>query len=142
MSNFFASVYFKRKVDILFLEVLHMLTYVKDYSLDNLKNKLLVLYVLNITDIIFTLLLLNTGYYMEANILMNSAVQSYAASFCLKVLLPGILLLYVFFRLKSANERQLRNSNIMISGITVVYAFINLSHLVWFSILPLFIMNS
>ncbi len=119
-----------------------MLAFIKDYSLDNLKNKLFVLYVLNITDIIFTLLLLNTGFYIEANILMISAVQSYAASFCLKVLLPAILLLYVFYRLKSANERQLRNSNIMISGITVVYAFINLSHLVWFSILPLFIMNS
>ncbi|HHW38755.1 MAG TPA: hypothetical protein GXX18_16240 [Bacillales bacterium] len=118
-----------------------MLAYVKDYSLDNLKNKLIVLYVLNVTDIVFTLLLLNTGYYIEANTLMNSAVQNYTASFCLKVLLPAILLLYIFYRLKSANVRQLKNSNIMINGITAVYAFINLSHLVWFSILPIFIMN-
>lgn len=119
-----------------------MLAYVKDCSLDNLKNKLIVLYVLNVTDIVFTLFLLNTGYYLEANILMTSAVQSYTASFNLKVVLPAILLLYVFYRLKSANDRQLRNSNIMISGITIVYAFINLSHLVWVSLLPLFIMNS
>ncbi len=134
-------VYFKHKVDILIREVLHILAYVKDYSLDNLKNKLIILYVLNVTDIVLTLLLLDTGYYIEANFLMTTAVQSYTASFCLKILLPAILLLYVFFRLKSANERQLRNSNIMISGITVVYAFINLSHLVWVSLLPLFIMN-
>lgn len=134
-------VYFKHKVDILIREVLHIVAYVKDYSLDNLKNKLIILYVLNVTDIVLTLLLLDTGYYIEANFLMTTAVQSYTASFCLKILLPAILLLYVFFRLKSANERQLRNSNIMISGITVVYAFINLSHLVWVSLLPLFIMN-
>lgn len=119
-----------------------MLVYVKDYSLENLKNKLIVLYVLNVTDIVLTLFLLNTGYYTEANILMTSAVQSYAASFSLKVLLPAILLLYVCYRLKSANEQQLKNSNIMISGITVLYAIINLSHLVWVSLLPLFIMNS
>lgn len=119
-----------------------MMAYVMDYSLENLKNKLIALYVLNVTDIVFTLLLLNTGYYIEANILMTSAVQSYTTSFSLKVLLPAILLLYVFYRLQSANERQLRNSNIFISGITAVYAFINLSHLVWFSLLPLFILNN
>jgi hypothetical protein len=124
------------------MEVLHLIAYIKDNSLGNLKNKLIVLYVLNVTDIIFTLLLLNTGYYIEANVLMTSAVQSYSASFSLKVLLPAILLLYVFYRLQSANERQLRNSNILISGITTVYAFINLSHLVWFSLLPLFILNN
>lgn len=115
-----------------------MLAYVKDYSLDNLKNKLILLYVLNVTDIVFTLLLLNTGYYIEANILMTSAVQSYTASFGLKILLPAILLLYISYRLKSANTRQLKNSNIMISSITVVYAVINLSHLLWFSLLPIF----
>lgn len=122
--------------------MLHLIAYIKDNSLGNLKNKLIVLYVLNVTDILFTLLLLNTGYYIEANVLMTSAVQSYTASFSLKVLLPAILLLYVFYRLQSANERQLRNTNILISGITTVYAFINLSHLVWFSLLPLFILNN
>jgi hypothetical protein len=51
-----------------------MIAFIKNYSLDNIKNKLLMLYILNVTDIVFTLLLLSTGFYMEANGLMSNAV--------------------------------------------------------------------
>jgi hypothetical protein len=119
------------------MEVFQMIAFIKNYSLDNIKNKLLMLYILNVTDIVFTLLLLSTGFYMEANGLMSNAVQSPAASIALKVILPAVLFICVYFRMHKATLQQLKKSNFLITGATVLYALINLSHLVWFCILPI-----
>lgn len=118
-----------------------MIAFIKNHSHKNINKKLLLLYVLNVTDLLFTLLLLSTGYFMEANRLMTSAVENKAAGFMLKVILPAIILLYVYYRIQHATEKQLKRANLMISGITVIYAFINASHLVWLTILPLLVLN-
>ncbi|HHY73112.1 MAG TPA: hypothetical protein GX497_07785 [Bacillus bacterium] len=119
-----------------------MVTFIKDYSLDTIKSKLWMLYLLNITDIVFTILLLSTGYYIEANFFMTSAVQDPVTSVNLKVILPAIVLLYVYYRAQFASNVQLKKTNVVISAITLTYAVINLSHLIWFAILPIFIMVS
>ena len=115
-----------------------MIEFIKDYSLDNIKNKLALLYILNLTDIIFTIILVNTGYYFEANFLMENVIKSYSASFLMKVVLPGILLLYIYLRMQSATEYQLKISNILISFATGLYATINAFHILWFILLPVF----
>lgn len=115
-----------------------MITFIKNFSLENIKFKLIVLYLLNITDIIFTVLLLGTGFYMEANSLMVDAVQSPSASFILKVLLPALLLVFLYIRMKKATETQLKKSNIVINIAISIYTLVNISHLVWFSLLPFF----
>ena len=122
-------------------EVLHLIVFIKNHSFESLKRKLIMLYVLNLTDLLFTLLLLSTGYFMEANIFMVSTVASLPKSFLLKIIFPAVLLLYVFYRLQSANERQRKRTNILISGMTGVYLLINISHLLWLALLPLFILN-
>jgi hypothetical protein len=121
------------------MEMIVLIPFIKNYTLENIKRKLLILYLLNATDIIFTLLLLATGFYIEANILMAKAVQSLSASFILKIVLPATLLFYLYIRMKKASEKQLKQSNIVINIATAVYTIINISHLIYFSLLGLFI---
>lgn len=120
------------------MEVTVLIVFMKKHSLENIKHKLLLLYLLNVTDIVFTILLLATGYYTEANLFMSKAVQNLFASFMLKVLLPAVLLFYIYIRIKTANEKQLKQSNIILNLATIVYTIINISHLVWFSIYGFF----
>ncbi|MBZ9689108.1 DUF5658 family protein [Clostridium estertheticum] len=115
------------------------MSFIKAYTYENIKYKLLILYLLNVTDILFTLLLLSTGLFMEANLLMVNAVQSVSASFILKIVLPAVLLLYIYIRMKKASETQLKQSNIILNIITGVYIIINFSHLIWFLLFGLFI---
>lgn len=77
-------------------------------------------------------MLLSTGLFMEANVLMAKAVDSLLSSFLLKVVLPAALLFYLYFRMKNASEKQLKQSNILLSVATGVYAVINIFHLVYF----------
>ena len=108
----------------------------KMYSLQKIKLKFLLLYILNITDIIFTFLLIRTGYFIEANKLMDKIMQSPSASILLKIVLPAVLFIVVFIRMQRATDRQLRISNYLINIATSIYALINLSHIVWLVMLP------
>ena len=111
-----------------------MIAFIKTYTLKNINYKLLILYVLNLTDILFTMLLLSTGCFMEGNILMRKAVQSIPASFLLKFILPALLLFYISLRIRNASEMQLKQSNTLLSIITAAYALINISHILCFSL--------
>jgi SpoIID/LytB domain protein len=53
--------------------------------------------------------------------------------------LPAVLLIFVYLRMQKGTEQQLRKSNYFINGANILYALINLSHLVWFAILALLI---
>lgn len=121
------------------MEVLILITFIKTYTLENIKRKLLILYLLNVTDICFTLLLLSTGLFMEANLLMERAVQSLSTSFILKIVLPATLLFYLYIRMKNASEKQLKQSNIVINIATAVYTIINIFHLIWFLLFGFFV---
>ena len=115
-----------------------MILFIKNYTLENIKYKLIILYLLNVTDIIFTFLLLATGFFIEANLLMAKAVQSLSTSFILKIILPAGLFFYLYLRMKKANEKQLKQSNIILNIATAVYGIINIFHLICFSLLGLF----
>lgn len=119
-----------------------MLAFIKKYSFEDIKYKLLILYLLNVSDIIFTLLLLTTGLYMEANILMVKAVESIPLSFILKILLPAALLFYLYIRMKKASEKQLKKSNIIINIAIAFYILINISHIVYSLLFGLFLLTS
>ncbi len=49
---------------------------IKSYTLPNIQRKLILLFILNALDIIFTLILLSTGLFIEANIIMANIVES------------------------------------------------------------------
>lgn len=87
--------------------------FIKNYSLHNIRNKLLALYMLNVTDIIFTILLLNTGFYMEANSLVSKLLQSPLLSLISKIVLPAVLFMFIYDRMRKATDRQLKQSNLL-----------------------------
>jgi hypothetical protein len=120
-------------------EVYCMVTFLRNYSFVSIKKKFIILYLLNVTDIIFTLLLLQTGLFAEVNFLMVKAVQSPVASVVLKIIVPAILLYYLYSRIKNADEDNLKASNIAINISLTIYVLVNLSHLVWIALLPVFI---
>lgn len=119
-------------------EVHCMVTFIRSYSLDYIKKKFIILYLLNVTDIIFTILLLRTGLFAEVNFLMIKAVQSPAASIIIKIIVPAILLFYLYARIKNADEPNLKASNIAINISLTIYTLVNISHLVWVALLPVF----
>jgi hypothetical protein len=118
-----------------------MIAFIKNYKLEMIKRKFILLYLLNVTDIIFTVLLLQTGYFAEVNLLMIKAVQSPAASIILKVLLPAVLLYCIYKRMKACDDLQLKAANIAVNISLSIYTLVNLSHLVWLALLPVFIMK-
>ncbi|MDF2484756.1 MAG: hypothetical protein K0R46_924 [Herbinix sp.] len=119
-----------------------MLLFIKNYNLSVLKKKYILLYVLNLTDIIFTILLLQTGYFREVNLIMAKAVEHPVACISFKAILPALLLGYVYRCIKEGGEEQHRISNIAVNISLSVYAFVNLSHLVWSAMLPFLILRN
>jgi hypothetical protein len=96
-----------------------------------IRIKLMIIYLLNLSDIIFTIVLLDTGYYMEANYLMRNVVEDVALSFAIKGIVPFILITMLAVRIKKADDRQKKISNIVINGCLLYYGLINISHLLW-----------
>lgn len=91
-------------------------------------GKLCLLGILNCTDIIFTYILVNTGVCYEANKVMFSVLSNKADCFGLKIVIPTLLLIYLYLRLKDANPKQVKISNRLINIAIVLYLFINISH--------------
>ena len=61
----------------------------KTGNLGSIRKKLITLYILNITDIIFTLFLVNTGMFIEANAIMAPVVNNMQIlSLIIKIAVP------------------------------------------------------
>jgi len=114
-----------------------MIAFIKNYTLLVIKKKLLFLYILNVLDIIFTLALLSTGLYMEINALMAGEVQKPIEIFIIKAVLPAVLLIFIYIRMQKATDKQLKQSNIIINIAVCLYILINISHIIWVSLIPL-----
>lgn len=125
-----------------------MVAFIKDYNLDSIKKKLILLYLLNVIDVIMTLLLLRTGLFREVNFIMAKLVQSPAASVLFKVVLPALMLYYLYVKIKESIElgsedpaqiyQELRITNIGINISLLIYTLVDFSHLIWTALLPYF----
>ena len=93
-----------------------------------LTKRLLMLYALNVTDWIFTLILVNTGYFYEANLFMNYAISNIWLGALLKCILC------VNNRMTSANKKQLSIAKKLINVIILYYIIINSSHIMWLTV--------
>ena len=102
-----------------------------DLVLGLIKRKFVIIYVLNVSDIVLTILLLQTGAFMEGNVFMRGIVESKAKSFIIKIGIPLILLFLVYKRIRAATEKQLAIGNVLINCCLAFYAVINISHLLW-----------
>lgn len=101
-----------------------------------LKYRLIFIYLLNVSDLIFTKMLIATGLFVEANMLMEPIISGYIST-VLKVGLVAALLIWIFHRLQAAKERQLVKAVYIINACLGLYILINLGHLVSFAALLL-----
>lgn len=108
-----------------------MLLFLHTYSLVNFRYKLLALYLLNVLDILLTLLLLNTGFFMEINPFMINIVDNSLKIILLKILLPAFLLFFLYKRINNASIKQLKTSHKLINIMLIFYTSINMSHIFW-----------
>lgn len=120
-------------------EVCHMIAFIRNSELMSIKKKLFLLYILNVIDIIFTLSLLRTGLFAEANFFMVKVVESPILSFLLKVVLPAIFLYYFYIKSKDAEKEQLRVTNFAINISLTIYTLVNISHLFWTAYIPIYL---
>lgn len=125
MFKFFISVH-------TLTEVINLLEFMKCYSLENIRKKFLFLYILNVSDIIFTIILYNTGLFTEVNSIIALTLNNPVLSILLKMSIPGILLFILSYRISSATEKQLKYSNIITNIALGIYFFINIMHLFYF----------
>ncbi len=101
-------------------------------DLGSIRRKLITIYIFNVTDIIFTVFLVNTGMFLEVNAIMALIVNNrQLLSIIIKVVIPFVLIFSVYQRIKEATEKQLYQSNIIINGCLIFYGLINVSHVVW-----------
>lgn len=111
-----------------------MLSYFKRCEYKNVRNKLLIVYALNINDIQLTRFLLQTNQFVEANPVMGFFMCTSNLSFFSKVILPAILISYIIFRMRNARPVQLKRSNIAVNIIFIIYTLINIMHLIWITV--------
>ena len=100
-------------------------------SLKAIRFKLFILYLLNVTDALMTKMLIETGDFYEANILLRGIVEDTLIFLILKIFVLGLLVALVGIRLYHATDRQLCLGNIPINILGILYLLINGSHLFW-----------
>ena len=110
---------------------------IKRCSHSDIKNKMVAIYILNVTDMIFTLLLCGTGYFMEVNPLVATFSSNSLVSLLTKAVIPALLFIYLYIRMKPATSAQLKKANALIVAMLFLYAVINVSHIVWLSVYTL-----
>lgn len=103
----------------------------KSKDIKIVKRTFIGIYILNVTDVIFTLLLLNTGLFMEGNIFMRQIIHNAPLSLAVKIFIPLFLMLYVFHRLNHTETtfKVLRMTKIGLFTTLSVYGIINVLHL-------------
>ena len=103
----------------------------KQGALSHIRLRLVILYGLNLTDYLFTLFLLRTGLFVEANGVMKQALDRGWWGAFLKVFLVALLFAWIAWRMEGANPKQLKKAGIVINAGLFAYILINLSHFIW-----------
>lgn len=106
-----------------------MNTFIKSYSYENIRKKLNILYLLNVADILFTIILLKTNLFEERNSIMKPIVKSPMKSIFIKVVLVFILIKFLSYRMKEATIKQLKISNVLLLGIISLYCLVLFTHI-------------
>ncbi|MEG1004183.1 DUF5658 family protein [Clostridium sp.] len=108
-----------------------MIAFIKNNSYRAVTNKLKLLYLLNVTDIIFTLILIKTGLFEEVNSVVRGMLDSPIKVMFLKIIFIGILIFILIKRMNTATEKQLKIGNVIITIALICYLLINLLHIIY-----------
>ncbi|MGL4571937.1 MAG: DUF5658 family protein [Clostridium sp.] len=113
--------------------------FIKSNNYSKIKKKLVILYILIVIDILYTLILVQRGYFVEDTTIMIDIVSKPWLSFLLKLVFTLLLMVVLYKRIESANSKQLTWYNIFICSIIFMYIIVNISHLIWFALIVIFL---
>ena len=104
--------------------------YLKENKYHKLKINLIILYLLNLSDLFFTKLLLKLEptMFIEANVFLAPVIDG-LLPYLFKIVVIAIILYYWYFRSRYSNEKEIKRSLIASIGLVSFYILINLLHL-------------
>ena len=91
---------------------------------------LILIYILNIFDYLFTLVLVSSGLFIEANPFLSTDIQG-IGGFILKFALPLILLSYLHIRFSVSTVKSEKAVKILLYLMLSYYVIINAFHVFW-----------
>lgn len=95
--------------------------------------KLIVLYALNVTDYLFTLVLISSGLFIEANPVLKMNIDG-MWGFILKCIVPLVLLSYLHIRFSNGITKHEKIVKILLNTILIYYIAINVIHIFWITV--------
>ena len=119
-------------------EALQVKNFIKTYNLNGIKKKLIIIYILNVIDIVFTIALIKSGWFTEANGFMQSLVQSTLMSYVVKITIPATILLYIYMRVMNSDEKTLKMTNIGLLIPLIMYIGVDVLHVMYTIAIPIF----
>lgn len=108
-----------------------MINFLKSYTLENFKVKMTLLYILNLTDTIFTQFVLfkAPALFKESNPILQAIVTDYPVVL-IKIFLPPILFFMWYKRIKISNNKELKSSRNTLLVLITVYSVVNVMHII------------
>ena len=119
-------------------EALQMENFIKNYNLNGVRKKLIIIYILNVIDIVFTIALIKSGWFAEANGFMQSLVQSAVMSYVVKITIPATILFYIYMRVKNSDKKTLKMTNIGLLIPLIMYIGVDVLHVMYTIAIPIF----
>ena len=108
-----------------------MVTLLRRHEYTDITFKLIMLYALNVMDILFTQFLVGTGFFMEANPLMALLMGNALVAVLFKIAFPAIVFVFLAERARHATFAQRRTTSRLINLLLIVYAAVALLHVAW-----------
>lgn len=97
-----------------------------------LDTRFAILYFLNLSDYLFTLVLISSGLFIEANPLLSLSIDG-MGGFLAKCILPLLLIFYIRLRFINNPPKNINAAKLMLDIILSFYFFINCFHVFWLS---------
>lgn len=101
-------------------------------------SRIIIIYALNVSDYIFTLILIQSGMFQEVNPILSMPINNFWG-FVLKCIVPFVLLLYLRHRFRDASERQIKPIKYILDFTIGIYAIINIFHICWLILMKFYL---
>lgn len=94
--------------------------------------EILVLYILNVVDLVLTQVSLSTGKVYEANPLMVDLMNNLPMAIIIKVVFLGLALFAIVYFAYRWEIKIVKFLHILILSVIAIYSFVNINHIVNF----------
>lgn len=101
-------------------------------------TRLIIIYALNVSDYVLTLILLESGIFAEINPILVMPINNFYG-FLLKCIVPLALLLFLRHRFRTISEKQIKPVRYILDCTLGLYAIINIFHIFWIFVMTFYL---